>query len=108
MGLICGKYILEKLDEALRHYISRLESFERELSMGSSLEAPYLITLGSDISALRTVLSASGYDKKRDAMLSLSFATIQRAKNKTPLMEDFAEYRNIMKKDISTASLQPT
>ena len=96
-----GKYIIRKLDEALRHYIGRLEAFERELSMGGSNEAPYLITASADISALRAVLSASGYDKKRDAMLALSFTTIQRAKNKTPLMEDFAEYRNIMKKDIA-------
>ncbi len=95
-----GKYIMEKLSAALDHHISRLTSYRRELSLGGSAEAAYLETVDSDISALRGILSKVGYTAVREGILDLAFSNIKRARVKTPLMEDFAQYRGIMKKDV--------
>ncbi len=95
-----GEYIMKKLSECIAHHVDRLRSYSRELSTATSLDAVYLPTIEADISALAKISNAEGYEAKRDAILDLSFSTIKRSSKKTELMEDFAEYRNIMKKDV--------
>ena len=95
-----GKYLIEKLDEALSHHIDRLAAYRRELEDGSSLDAVYIPTVDGDIAALEAPLNASGYEQKREKILELAFAQIKRSGKKTPLMEDFVVYRKIMKEDV--------
>ena len=95
-----GGYIMNKLSECLAHHIDRLRIYSRELESATSLDSAYLPTVDGDIAALTKIQQLVGYDKKREAISDLTFATIKRASKKTPLMEDFAEYRNIMKKDL--------
>lgn len=95
-----GKYLMDKLDSALSHHIERLRAYRRELSSGVSTDALYMPTVDSDIAKLTAPLSACGYSEKRERILDLSFDKIKTVKNKTPLMEDFVIYRNLMKEDV--------
>lgn len=97
---IHGRYLINKLDQALNHHIDCLCSYRNELSDASSLDAAYLPTVDSDSSKLSAILLASGYSEKKDRIEALAFDKIKTAKNKTPLMEDFVTYRNLMKADI--------
>ena len=95
-----GKYIMDKLSECISHHLDRLRYYGRELESASSLDVAYLQTVEGDISALTKISALEGYEAKREGISNLSFATIKRSSKKTELMEDFAEYRNIMKKDV--------
>jgi ATP-dependent helicase/nuclease subunit A len=95
-----GKYLINKLDQALQHHIDSLNSYRRELSSASSLDAIYIPTVEGDANKLGAVLLADGYDEKREKILNLAFDKIKTSKNKTPLMEDFVIYRNLMKDDV--------
>ncbi len=97
-----GKYLIEKLDEALAHHINRLKAYRRELECASSLDAVYLPTVDNDIKILTAPLEASGYEEKKDKMSALAFPGIARSGKKTPLMEDFVIYRNLMKDDVNS------
>ena len=95
-----GRYLMNKLDQALSHHIDSLRSYRGELSAASSLDAGYLPTVDSDISKLSAILEACGYSEKREKISALAFDKIKTVKNKTPLMEDFVTYRNLMKGDV--------
>lgn len=95
-----GKYLMDKLDQALCHHIDRLNSYCRELSSASSLDALYIPTVEGDVRKLSAPLLADGYDEKREKILDLAFDKIKTSRNKTPLMEDFVIYRNLMKDDV--------
>ena len=97
-----GKYLIGKLDEALDHHISRLKAYRRELGCATSLDAIYLPTIDKDIELLTSPRKALGYEEKRAKMSALAFLDIKRCGNKTPLMEDFVAYRNMMKEDVNS------
>ena len=99
---IHGKYLIGKLDEALDHHISRLKAYRRELECATSLDAVYLPTVDNDIKLLSAPRGASGYEEKRAGISALAFPDIKRSGNKTPLMEDFAAYRKMMKDDVNS------
>ena len=95
-----GRYLMGRLDEALSHHIDRLAAYRRELEDGSTLDARYLPTIDGDIALLKGPLNAACYEQKREKISTLAFDAIARAGKKTPLMEDFYSYRNLMKKDV--------
>ncbi len=99
-GTVHGKYIINKLTDATEHYISAFSGYRRRLSDGSEKEALYLPTVDADIDALRRVSAASGYEEKRRAILDFSLTRIKTVRDKTPLMEDFSDYRKIMREDV--------
>ena len=95
-----GRYIINKLSECVEHHLDCLCGYLRRLSSETSLDAAYIPTVDDDISNLSKIRAASAYNEIQEAILNLKFSDIKRSKEKTPLMEDFAAYRNIMKEDV--------
>ena len=95
-----GKYIVDRLTAAAEHYISVFSSYRRRLESGSEKEVLYLPTVDADIDMLTRIKKADSYGAKREAILDFYLTRIKTVRDKTPLMEDFAEYRKIMREDI--------
>ena len=98
-----GKYIINRANAALSHHIDRLGAYRRDLLCGNSLDAMYAITAKEDMEMLQAIFDAEGYKEKREKIQKIKFeeiSSIPKGSKKTPLMCDFAAYREIMKADI--------
>ena len=94
-----GKYLMNKVDQALKHYINRINAYKREFECGGSLEAPYVSVACEDVSMLTNILSAKTYEEKRERLSLGSLKKVKEFKGKG-VITDFAAYLKLVENDI--------
>ena len=99
-----GKYIIKHIKDMAHHYSTCLSEVSERLLAGSGkdpLYGEYFAKISADARAL---LSYDGYEKMREALASLAFATKPRAAADSPeTVEEGIRLRDAFKKDAKAA-----
>lgn len=96
-----GAYLMGRLHLMAEHYLNALLRYRREL-LSDDLGPVYLPTVESDIALMQALLSCKDYETARVAVEKLCFSSIIKQKKKSPVMEDYFDFRTKMREDLKS------
>lgn len=96
-----GAYLMGKLHLMAEHYLNALLRYRREL-LSDDLGPAYLPTVESDIALMQALLSCKDYEAARVAVEKLYFSRNSTQKKKSPVMEDYFDFRAKMREDLKS------
>ncbi|MBO7195813.1 MAG: UvrD-helicase domain-containing protein [Clostridia bacterium] len=99
---VYGRYLMDRYQEMLDHYIGCYDRYIRELSGGNDSELKYLGMAESDRDLLVRMRGAERYDAARECMLGYQLVRKPSVKKDllTPSMESLSVLRDMMKDDL--------